>query len=116
MRPSKLRLPDSTAAATRLCLLIVAEISSDSGPELPMQVVQPKPTMLKPSLSSDFCKSAALRYSSTTWLPGASDVLTHGLTLSPLARALRASSPAATITLGLEVLVHEVIAAMTTSP
>ena len=95
---------------------VVAEIASGKGPELPMQVVQPKPTRLKPSLSSDFCSSASRKYSSTTWLPGASEVFTHGLTVSPLATALRASSPAAIITLGLEVLVQEVIAAITTSP
>ena len=52
----------------------------------------------------------------TTCEPGASEVFTHGLTVRPLARALRASSPAAISTLGLEVLVQEVIAAMTTSP
>src|SRR3546814_10367838 len=51
-----------------------------------------------------------------TWLPGASEVLTHGLGLSPLARALRATRPAAISTLGFEVLVQLVIAAMTTSP
>ena len=72
--------------------------------------------MLKPSLSSGFCKPGAARYSSTTWLPGASDVFTHGLTVSPLATALRASRPAAIITLGFEVLVQEVMAAITTSP
>jgi hypothetical protein len=42
--------------------------------------------------------------------------LTHGFTVSPFATAFRASRPAATITLGLEVLVHDVIAAITTSP
>ena len=43
-----------------------------------MQVVQPKPTRLKPSLSSDFCRPEAARYSATTWLPGASEALTQG--------------------------------------
>src|SRR5580658_3682859 len=116
MRPSKLRLPDSTAATTRSFLAIVSEIASGSGPELPMQVVQPKPTRLKPSLSSDFCRPDSSRYSATTWLPGASDVFTQGLVVRPLAAALRATRPAAIITLGLDVLVQEVIAAMTTSP
>ena len=51
--------------------------------------------MLKPSLSSGFCSSAASRYSSTTWLPGASDVFTQGFTVRPLATALRARRPAA---------------------
>src|SRR5580692_6147640 len=97
-------------------LLIASEISSGSGPELPMQVVQPKPTRLKPSASRSFCKPDFAKYSATTCEPGASDVFTHGFTVSPLATALRANSPAATITLGLEVLVHDVIAAITTSP
>ena len=52
----------------------------------------------------------------TTWLPGASEVFTHGFTSRPFLRALRATRPAASMTLGFEVLVHEVIAAMTTSP
>ena len=41
MRPSKLRLPESTAATDRPCSFTAAEISGASGPELPMQVVQP---------------------------------------------------------------------------
>ena len=52
----------------------------------------------------------------TTREPGESEVFTIGFTESPRATALRARSPAASITLGFEVLVHEVIAAMTTSP
>src|SRR5580693_853599 len=96
--------------------LIAFEISAGSGPELPMQVVQPKPTRLKPSLSRSFCRPDLLRYSATTCEPGASEVFTHGLGLRPLAAALRASSPAATMTLGFDVLVHEVMAAITTSP
>ena len=52
----------------------------------------------------------------TTCEPGASEVFTHGLTVRPFAWALRATSPAAISTLGLEVLVHEVMAAMTTAP
>ena len=43
-------------------------------------------------------------------------VFTNGLGLSPRARAFRATSPAPTITEGFEVLVHEVIAAITTAP
>src|SRR5512140_1880093 len=92
------------------------EIGAGSGPELPMQVVQPKPTRLKPSLSRSACRPALARYSATTCEPGASEVLTQGLTVRPLATALRASRPAAIITLGFEVLVQEVMAAMTTSP
>src|SRR5947209_19973548 len=95
--------------------LIAFEIGPPSGPELPMQVVQPKPTRLKPSLSRSFCRPDLSRYSATTCEPGASEVLTHGFTVNPLAAAFCASNPAPTITFGLEVLVHEVIAAITTS-
>ena len=81
-----------------------------------MQVVQPKPTTLKPSLSSDFCRPDAERYSATTCEPGAREVFTQGLAVRPSAAALRASRPAAIITPGFDVLVQDVIAAMTTSP
>jgi len=40
-RPSKLRLPDRTEHTTRLPSLTAAAIASSTGPELPMQVVQP---------------------------------------------------------------------------
>src|ERR1700712_4687144 len=40
-RPSKLRLPEITEAATMLLLLIATLIGSSTGHELPMQVVQP---------------------------------------------------------------------------
>ena len=59
---------------------------------------------------------ARSRYSVTTLEPGASDVLTHGWLVSPRATALRASSPAPSMTEGLEVFVHDVMAAMTTCP
>ena len=52
----------------------------------------------------------------TTREPGASDAFTRGSTESPRSTAFFASSPAASITLGFEVLVQEVIAAMSTSP
>src|SRR6185503_19842590 len=102
--------------ATMPLSLIDLEISSGSGPELPMQVVQPKPTRFKPTLSRSVCRPELVRYSATTWLPGASEVFTQGLALSPFAAALRASRPAPIKTFGLEVLVQEVIAAITTSP
>src|SRR5262249_7029695 len=92
------------------------DISAGRGPEFPMQVVQPYPTRLNPSLSRSFCSPDFDRYSPTTWEPGASEVLTHGLTLSPLATAFWASRPAPTITDGLDVLVQDVMAAITTSP
>src|SRR3982750_1273849 len=52
----------------------------------------------------------------TTLDPGAREVLTHGLEARPRSTALRASSPAASITDGLEVLVQLVMAAITTCP
>src|SRR5260370_7558547 len=81
-----------------------------------MQVVQPNATRLKPSLSRSVCNPDFARYSPTTCEPGASEVLTQGLTVRPFAAALRARRPAPIITLGLDVLVHDVIAAITTSP
>ena len=52
----------------------------------------------------------------TTREPGAIEVLTHGLAFRPFSVALRASTAAAIITEGLEVLVHEVIEAIDTAP
>jgi hypothetical protein len=63
-----------------------------------MQVVQPKPTRLKPSVSRSPWRPERARYSPTTWLPGASEVLTHGFERSPRATALRARRPAPIIT------------------
>ena len=52
----------------------------------------------------------------TTREPGASEVLTQGLALSPRSTAARASRPAATMTWGFDVFVQLVMAAITTSP
>src|ERR687890_2801786 len=52
----------------------------------------------------------------TTLDPGASVVFTHGLLVSPRSTAFLASSAAPIITCGFEVLVQDVIAAMTTWP
>src|SRR5438270_13768404 len=52
----------------------------------------------------------------TTLLPGASEVLTHGLRCRPRSTAFFASKPAPTMTNGLDVLVQLVIAATTTAP
>ena len=52
----------------------------------------------------------------TTFEPGASVVLTHGLRVRPFSTAFFASSAAATITDGLDVFVHDVIAAIATAP
>src|SRR5688500_16543666 len=52
----------------------------------------------------------------TTLEPGASVVLTHGLRSRPFSTAFFASSAAPSITDGLDVLVHDVIAAIATAP
>src|SRR3954469_4122351 len=52
----------------------------------------------------------------TTLEPGASEVFTHGLRCRPRSTALRASSPAPTMTNGFDVLVHDVMGANTTPP
>ena len=52
----------------------------------------------------------------TTFEPGARLVFTHGLRVSPRSNAFLATSPAPIITLGFEVLVQLVIAAITTAP
>src|SRR5215204_4572384 len=116
MRPSKLRLPDSTEATTRLLSFTIDDTGSGSGPLLPKQVVQPYPTRLKPSSASGSIRPAARRYSVTTSEPGARLGFTHGLVFSPRRTAFRASSPAPIMTLGFEVLVQLVMAAMTTAP
>ena len=83
---------------------------------MPLQVVQAKATMPKPSFSSSAVRPASSRYSATVFDPGASDDFTHGLRVSPARLALRASRPAAMTLRGLEVLVQLVIAAMITAP
>src|SRR3954447_5990186 len=52
----------------------------------------------------------------TTFEPGAREVLTHGLRCRPRSTALRATRPAASITEGFEVFVHDVMAAIVTAP
>jgi hypothetical protein len=58
MRPSKFRLPDSTATTASPLSLTACEISAGSGPEFPMHVVQPNATRWKPSCSSGARSSA----------------------------------------------------------
>src|SRR5688572_26091660 len=116
MRPSKLRLPLSTEQTTRFLSRTTAAISSGRGPLLPMQVVQPYPTRLKPRVFRYGVRPAASRYSVTTFDPGARLVFTHGLRRSPFSTAFFAIRPAPTMTLGFDVLVQLVIAAMTTAP
>ena len=59
---------------------------------------------------------AFARYSVTTFEPGARLVFTQGLRVSPFSTAFFASSPAAMSTLGFDVFVQLVMAAMTTEP
>src|SRR5687768_12519993 len=102
-----------TAAATSADPDRGLAISSGRGPELPMQVVQPYPTTLKPSASSGGRSPASRRYSVTTREPGASEVFTCGGTVRPFSWAFFARSPAAMSTDGFEVLVQLVMAAIT---
>src|SRR5690606_17093107 len=116
IRPSKFRLPESTAATSSAPSAIASETAGSSEPELPMQVVQPYPTRVKPSVSSGSTRSASWRYRITDWDPGASDVFTQGLLLRPARTAFRARSAAAIMTAGFDVFVQLVIAAITTWP
>src|SRR5580700_6115825 len=116
MRPSKFLLPLSTEQTTRLRDSTAAATSSGSGPLLPMHVVQPYPTRLKPRSSRYVISPARRRYSVTTFEPGASLVLTHGWLDRPRSTAFFATRPAAIITLGFDVFVQLVMAAITTAP
>ena len=91
-------------------------MSGSSAPLIPLHVVQAKPTTSKPISCSSGIRPASSKYILTVFEPGASDDLTHGLRNSPLAFALRATRPAATMLRGFEVLVQLVIAAIITAP
>jgi len=82
-RPSKLRLPERTAAAIMPLSLMVSRFPRQ-GPELPMHVVQPKPTRLKPSLSSDFAGRRGKIFGDHL-ASGCQRGLHHGFTPIPLA-------------------------------
>src|SRR3954467_15120298 len=56
------------------------------------------------------------KYSVTTFDPGARLVLTHGLRVRPRSNAFLATRPAPIMTLGFDVFVQLVIAAITTEP
>src|SRR5215210_2927982 len=116
IRPSKLRLPERTAATTRSFSSTALEISSGKGPELPMHVVHPYPTRLNLSFSRYGKRPEVCRYSVTTLEPGARLVFTCGSTQSPFSTAFLAKRPAPIITEGLEVLVQLVMAAITAEP
>jgi len=89
-----------------------------AGPELPMQVVQPKPIRLKSDLVEIELQVRNWRdIPQTTWLPGASEVLTQGFCIKALGGGVaRQKSRRRSARSDWEVLVHEVIAAITTSP
>ena len=87
------------------------ETLSSKGPEFPIQVVQPYPTILKPSLFKKTCKPALSKYSLTTLLPGAKDVFTHQGTFKPSSTAFFAIKPDINKTIGFEVFVQLVMAA-----
>src|SRR3954469_9403574 len=57
-----------------------------------------------------------LRYSVTTFEPGARLVFTHGFRVSPRSNAFFATRPAPIMTLGFDVFVQLVMAAITTAP
>ena len=95
---------------------MASRIGPASGPDIPLQVVHPKPMTLNPRASRSSCRPVARRYSATTRDPGASDVFTQGRGRSPRCTARRATSPAATMPAGFDVFVQLVIAAMTMSP
>src|SRR5262245_19437280 len=114
-RPSKLRLPDRTAASGIPAAASASTVGS-SGPELPMHVIQPKPATVKPSAARESSSPAAARYAGTAREPGESDVLTEGLLARPARAAFLASRPAVISSRGLAVLVQLVIAAMATAP
>src|SRR5262249_13127997 len=110
------RLPDSTAAQTRSLFVIVSLNSCTRSPALPMHVVQPYAATPKPSFSRYGSRPDFARYSVTTREPGASEVLTCGLTVRPLSTAFFRRGRAASRPPGFEVFVHDVIAAMSTPP
>src|SRR5690554_1995629 len=91
-------------------------ITGSSAPLMPLQVVQAKPTIPKPSFSISASKPDSCKYISATLEPGANEVFTQGLRTKPNSLAFLATKPAATTLLGLEVLVQEVIAANNTAP
>src|SRR3954454_20613282 len=116
MRASKFLFPDRTEQTTRSLSTTAFEIGSGNGPELPMQVVQPYPTVWKPSSSRYFVRPAWAWYSVTTFDPGAGLDFPHGFRRSPRSTAFFAIRPAPIITCGFDVFVHDVIAAITTDP
>ena len=85
---------------------------SSNGPELPLQVVQPNPTTLKPSSSKYFCKPDFFKISAVTLLPGAKEVFILFFFLKPRLINFFAIKPAAITFFGFAVFVQLVIAAI----
>jgi hypothetical protein len=81
-----------------------------------MQVIQPYPAIENPSLFKESLKPLASRYLATTPDPGDNEVLINSGTYNPFANAFLANNPAAKMTPGLLVLVHEVIEAIKIEP
>jgi len=71
---------------------------------------------LNPRASVYYFKPAFSIYLATTPLPGDKLVLIYGLTVNPFSTAFLATIPAAKSTLGFDVLVQEVMDAITTEP
>ena len=78
---------------------------SSNGPELPLQVVQPNPTTLKPSSSKYFCKPDFFKISAVTLLPGAKEVFILFFFLKPRLINFFAIKPAAITFFGFAVFV-----------
>ena len=58
-------------------------MTGSNAPLMPLQVVQAKATIPKPSCSSSLNTPASFRYNSAAFEPGANEDLTHGLRVRP---------------------------------
>ena len=111
----EISISEITEPTIRFDSSIAASISSGIGPELPIQVVHPYPTLLNPSAAKSSSKPlfVIFSYHSRTWCKRS---FYPWFNCQSTLSCFSASSPAASITPGFEVLVQEVIAAITTSP
>ena len=91
-------------------------MASERGPELPMQLMQPKPQVKKPSWRKGSVSPARSSRSSVARLPGAKMVFTQGAGASPRSAALRAMRPVASIMAWSVAVVQLVTAAMAMAP
>ena len=115
MRPSKLRFPDRTDTTARSPAATASEMGgeqrpavADAGGAAEADQVEPQLLQVRGEPGPFVVVHHDLRAG------GQADVFTQGLAVRPFSTAFRASRPAATITDGLDVLVQEVMAAMTT--